>query len=366
MSSERKLMSWTARVLVAAGVLLSAVYLSADSETAADLSRRRPSKRVEVATVATAQAARQVRFSGVLRSVRRARLGFTRGGRVVSRPVQVGDRVRRGQVLARRDAVEFDNAVAAARAQLAEFAARRAQGEREAERARRLVAAKAATGEELERSTAALDALRAAEQAATARLREAQRRRDEVVLRAPFDGTITEVFFEADEFAAAGRPVVVLSGDGPIEVEVELPESLIIKVARGDAVQVDLPALGITGVPGQVTSVAHMAIGQGRLFPVVAAIEVPPQVVSGMTAEVLIEVSSNDTLAVPVEAVVNPGGRQPAVFRLRGETVEKVVIEVDGLVGELVIVRGALRAGDRVVVGGQRGLLDGERVEVAP
>jgi hypothetical protein len=69
-------------------------------------------------------------------------------------------------------------------------------------------------------------------------------------------------------------------------------------------------------------------------------------------------------LAVPVGAIVNPGGRKPSLYRLKGQNVEKIQVEVGHLIGERVTVIGPLAIGDEVVVGGQRGLIDGEQVEV--
>ncbi len=342
-----------------------------------------PLKRVEVTAVEVARDRRELRFSGTTRAARRARVAFSSSGRVVTRPVEIGDRVGRGQLLAQLTDRELTNAVATARATLAELSARRAQSERDRARAERLAAAKAATSEELERTAAAVDALEAAEEAAGARLQEARRRLDETRLVAPFSGTVTDVYFEAGEYARAGSPVVSLSGDGEIEIEVEVPESVIPQVEAGDEVELRLPVLGDVPVAGRIASVGRTAAGPGRLFPVVATVDQAERLVAGATAELVLRLASDDALALPVEAVVNPGGRRPAVFRIAGDgdgdhRVEKVQVEVGGLIGEAgdtpegrphrswVIVRGELAAGDLVVTGGQRGLLDGEAVEVAP
>jgi RND family efflux transporter MFP subunit len=372
--------------LLAIGV---AIYLFADGETevhqgpdAAAVSARAV-KRVKVAAVETARDRRELSFSGVVRSARRARLAFSIGGRLVARPVEEGDRVSAGQVLARLDEREIGNAVATAGAAVAELAARRAQSERDRDRAEQLLAAKAATREELEKTAAAVDAVSAAEEAAAARLREAERLLEETALRAPFAGTVTEVHHEPGEFAIAGRPVVTLSGDGELELEVEVPESVIPRVSVGDDAALYLPALGASEILGRVKSLGRTAAGPGRLFPVVVGLPADPEgPAAGMTAELVLRLTSDDALAVPVEAVVNPGGRRPSVFRLveagGAETVEKVAVEVGSLLGERVTVRGTgspdggspdgagggeLAAGDLVVVGGQRGLLDGEAVE---
>ena len=355
-------------IVVGLATFIAAVYMTGVSEPAVSSdSREAPIKRVETGRVDSASSQRDLRFSGVTRAVERARLAFSLGGRIVARPVEVGDVVAKGSVLARLDGLEVENAVAGAQGALAELQARRAQAERDAERARKLLAAKAATAEEVEKVEAGLQALRAGEDAATARLREAERLRDETRLKAPFSGTVTEVFFEPGEFVSPGRPVLVLSGDGDLEVEVEVPESVVPRVAEGDSVSVVLPHQGPEPFDATVESVGRTAAGAGRLFPVVARLASDPRLVVGATAELRISLTSDQAIAVPVEAVINPGGRQPALFKVveaeGGHRVEKVRLEVGALIGDAVVVEGDLSPGDRVVVGGQRGLLDGEPVE---
>ncbi len=365
------------------GILLlgEVVYLSAFAEQNAlpESQGEKTTKHVRVAAVEEVRQTREARFPAVTRAASRARLGFTIGGRVTARPVEVGDRVEAGEVLARLDSSEPTNAVLSARGAVAELAARRAQTERDRDRARQLFEAKATTREEVEKTSAAVEALRAAEETAAARLQEAERLLAETELRAPFAGTVTEVLLEPGEHAAAGRTVVVLSGDGGIEVEVEVPESVLASVAVGDEVTVRLPVLGIDAVAGSIESVGRATAGRGRLFPVVARLEPHPSVMAGMTAELAVRIrSAAGALALPVEAIINPGGRRPSVFRLVEDEggnairVEKLRVEVEDLLGESVVVRPVsgddtgsfLRPGDRVVVAGQHSLLDGELVEV--
>ncbi len=369
-------------LLLAILTLGAAFYLSADAERAqGDGSEREPLrlKRVRVTPVETTRDSRELRFSGTTRAARRARLAFSTSGRVIARPVEIGDRVRRGQLLAQLTDRELKNALATARATLAELQARRAQSERDHARAEQLAAAKAATSEELEQTAAAASALLAAEEAASARLKEAQRRLDETSLEAPFDGTVTDVHFEPGEYARAGAPVITLSGDGEIELEVEVPESVIPHIATGDEVDLSLPVLGHEQIAGEIKSVGRTADGPGRLFPIVAVFAADDTMVAdntmvaGVTAELVLRLTSDQALALPIEAVVNPGGRRPAVFRVSSDGGEqravKVPVEVGTLLSEAgdavrVIVSGDLEAGDLVVTGGQRGLLDGEKVEV--
>lgn len=320
-------------------------------------------RRVRVAEVATVDAPRHVRFSGVTRAATRAELASPVGSRLVARPVDVGQQVAAGALIARLEDRELRLAVAAAEAGLADVEARLARAESERRRVERLHAAEAATSDELEQAVAAADALAAAREAALARLDDTRRLLGETTLTAPFAGVVTEVRYEPGELVPPAQPVVVLSGHGAVETEVRVPESVVLSIQPGDRVGVELPLAGIiTG--GMLERVGRAAAGGGGLFPVLVALEDADGLLPGMTAEVSFALPSDRTLAVPLAAVLNPGGSRPRVFRLDGDVVTPVEVEVVELLGERVAVRAELSAGDEVVVTGHASLVPGDRVEV--
>ncbi len=357
-------------LLLAAVPLTAALYLAVPATSTLEEDSGDDVKRVHTARVEAMDSQRKLRFAGVTRAARRAQLSFLLGGRLEARPVEVGDTVRAGQVLARLDAREVRNVVDAAVAQVAELEARHAQARRDVERVQTLVDTKAATREELEQVRAGLDALSAAQDSARVRLKEARRQLGETTLTAPYAGAVMAVHAQPGEFVQPGRTVLTLSGQDSVELEVEVPESVVPQLALGAQVQVHVPALG-TSRTARITSLGRAAPGPGQLFPVVVQFEATtaeePTLRPGMTAELTLELASPFGLTLPVEAVINPGGRQPAVFQVRADgTVRRVEVQVGRLLGERVSVQGDLEVGDEVVVGGQRGLLDGERVLTVP
>lgn len=324
--------------------------------------------RVEVAAVETAVGTRTVTLSGVTRATHRARLSFALGGRLTARAVNVGDRVRAGQVVARIDSQPLSNAVATASAGLAEIEANLAQALREQVRVRRLAAARAATAEEVERTGALVERLTSSRQAAAALLAEARRREGEAVLRAAASGVVSEVFLQPGEYARPGASVIAMAYDGPVELEVEVPESLLAALVVGREVTVNLPLVA-RSVGAVVVSIATASGRRGGLFPVRVRLdeEGGGPLLPGMTARLEISMTLDDGSAVPVAAVINPGGARPTLFKLVGDRVEQVELELGALVGDRVRVRtavGALGAEDRVVVAGQTRLVDGAAVEV--
>jgi len=336
---------------------------SAASERAAAPAAREPHTAVAVAPVVPVRVTRSARLSGVTRARQRARLAFESGGRLVERTVETGARFRAGQVLARLDARPLANAAATAEGAVAEIAARLDQQERERDRTHRLFDAGAATREEVEQIDASVGALGAAADAAAARLREARRASTEGVLVAPFDGTVVAVGLQPGELAAPGVTVLEIAGDGAVEVEVEVPETFVDSLRRGQAVRVRLPFAG-REVAGTVATRGAAAGGVGRLFPVVVAVDPAAGVLAGMTAEIEVVADGAEALSVPLAAVLNPGGARPTVFRVVDGRARRVNVELQGIVGDRVAVSGPLAAGDEVVVAGAAMLADGDQVEV--
>lgn len=321
--------------------------------------------RVETDTVRQLETRRTVRLSGVTRAVQRAALSFAVPGRLIRRPVEIGDSVRRGQPLAELDAREYNNAETTARAAMAELEVRLAQSLRDRRRIERLAAAKAATAEELEQIVAASEALQAGVNAAKARLADARRVEGEARITAPFSGSVTAVWAEPGEWVSPGKPVVQLSGDGDIELKVDVPESIVSRLSVGDEVTVALPFDGHRHTVGRIGSVARAAAAVGRLFPVVVHLAPRQNMVAGMTAELIVSLDAQPAMTVPLGAVLNPGSSTPGVFCVRRQRVHWVPVRLGELTSGRIAVNGDLKPGDQVVVSGHTRLADGNAVEVA-
>jgi multidrug efflux system membrane fusion protein len=318
---------------------------------------------VRVAAVGEAPAARQVRLDGITRAADRARLGFPQGGRLVARPVRVGDVVERGQVLARLDAGPWANQVSVARARVAELEARSTQLDRDVARTERLDARGSVTSTETERLTVERDAVQAGLRAARSAADEAVRQAEDAVLRAPFAGVVASVNAQPGEMLAPGAPVVELAGSG-LEVAVELPERLWAAIDGETVVRVELPALG-EALPGELVDLGGVGGGAGGLFPVVVALPDGARRVPGLTARVIFEVPLPEGRVAPIRAVVDPTGGDPAVFVVVDGRARRFPVQVGGLIDDQVVL-GGVPAGAPLIVAGHAQLLDGDLVRVLP
>jgi RND family efflux transporter MFP subunit len=321
--------------------------------------------RVLLDTVQEEHTERSARFAGVTQAKDRAVLSFAVPARVLDRQIESGSKVTQGQILARLDDREFRNAVNLAQATFSELKTQLAQAKRDRARMERLAASDVVPVAQLERVTTQQSALESSLEAAAARLKESRRLLDEVVLRAPFSGTVTKVYIQPGEWAVPGQPAIELTGDGDIELLVQVPETMLDRVSAGQAVQVQLPFADNRLVPGRISAIAKAALTAGRLFPLKVELANEPGVVAGLTAQLIIDLSTQGVLTVPLAAVVNPGASQPYLFIYDGDRVSRRIVAIGGIIGNRIVVTGDLRVGDRVVISGQSQLTDGERVEAA-
>jgi RND family efflux transporter MFP subunit len=322
--------------------------------------------RVVLDPVQSINGQRSVRFAGTTQAKDRAVLAFAVPARVAVRYVEFGSRVHAGDVLARLDDREYRNACKLAQASLNELKANWQQAGRDRLRIEKLTAEKVATVVDLEKAITQQNALQASMQAAEVRLAEADRLLRETVLKAPFDGTVTDLTIQAGEWAVAGQPAVELTGDGPVELLVEVPESVVLHIDPGQRVTVVLPFDDNRKVPGRIVTVAKAAISAGRLFPVKVVLDESQTAVrAGMTAQLLVNLPMENALTVPLSAVVNPGASKPFLFIYKDGHVTRKAVRLDRIVEDRIVVKGALVEGEKVVISGQSQLSDGDTVEVA-
>lgn len=320
---------------------------------------------VRVAEVSGGQAEGvPLRFSGIVRAAQRATLTFQVSGTLRERAVELGQKVRAGEVLARVYNPALEPARDSANARLQELVTQYEQAKREWERASRLHQRGVVSEQSLEQIAARRDALKASVATAKAAVAEASHLLAESTLRAPFDGRVEALMVEEDEFVAAGQPVMRLSSPNGREVEVRVPAYLLDHVQLGQSLPVWLVQdRSLPAVTGQVVEIAQAGAVRGELHPVLVSL---PQdsLRPGQPVEVGITPVRMTSMTVPLLSVLRDA-EGTSVFRVREQTARRVPVEVQHIVGDRVAIRSeALQPGDQVVYAGLTRLADGDAVEV--
>jgi RND family efflux transporter MFP subunit len=324
---------------------------------------------VRVAPVEQGRLQHQLSFSGVLQPVVRARLAFQTPGVLSSRPVDLGQVVQKGELLATLDNPELGPAQLAASARVQEAITRRDQARRDLVRLQSLVRTGAVGEEAVEQKQAELESFQSSLASAEANLSGNQQRLSDATLVAPFSGVISRTASEPGEFVAAGQEVLSIGGLNLVEVTVLVPASLVGELGNGDTLSVLVPQLQGRTWQGQVTELSAIGDVATGLFPVVVEIPVNPATTSlraGMLAKVLINYADVEGLIVPLEAIVDPVGGDPRVYRVDNGDVHVIPIEILAVANERVAVRltgeARMASGDLIVTAGHRALTDGQAV----
>lgn len=321
-----------------------------------------PALAVTVAPAQVREIERAVAVSGPVTAWEEMQLGVEVGGlRVTELHVDVGERVRKGELLLELDARTLRSELAQARAAQAEAAA-----------AVELAQANLRRAETLAReqliSASALDELRAARTQATARqataraaLDAAQLRLDFTRLRAPDDGVISRRLVEPGQVVAAGSELLRLIRDGRLEWRPQLAAAELARVEVGDAVSVEGPA---GAVAGRVRAVSPGVDTETRTGTVYADLPDPGALQVGQFVPGRIATGGARALTVPAEAVVERDG-YPYVFTVDAQgRVKRLRVRTGARAGGHVEILDGLAAGTPVVVRGAGFVADGDRVRV--
>jgi RND family efflux transporter MFP subunit len=347
------------RTLSAAAVLtsLAASSLVAACAPQAHAAQRdvqvAPAVPVRLAAVQPGPADHPIRSSGLVATKDAWDLSFKVGGLLARVEVREGDRVRRGQVLARLDATELAAGVRQAREGLG-------KARRDADRLAALVASDSAP-------RTAADDTRTAQAIAEAQLAAAEFNLRHAALVAPDDGWVEHRLAEPGEVVSPGRPVLRVSGlGGGFVVRVALPDRDVLGLRPRTRATATLDAAPEQPLAGRVAEIARSA-GKGTgTYQVEVALEAPggTALLAGLTAKVEIGRTVPAEGTVPLAAVVDGDGEAGSVFVVSDGVARRKPVRIALLDGDRAVLAAGIAGVDRVVTDGALRLADGARVQV--
>ena len=314
---------------------------------------------VKVQQVEAANAAQEENYSGVVRGRYETNLSFQVGGKIISRDVQTGSRVRAGDVLMTLDPKDIVEQARSAEAQVASTRAQLQLAKANLDRYAELFKSEAIAAAVLDQYQTQYDAAQAAYDAAVAQAQQTRNALDYTTLTANADGVISDIQAEVGQVVAAGQSVLTLVQAGELEVVASIPENKISAVQIGQRVSITFWATG-NEITGTVREIAPMADSAARTFTVKISIPDTSNIQLGMTANVITRETSASAIVLPMTAIYQTGDAAQ-VWIVEGGKVMLKAVEVTAFDDNSVQVRG-LKAGDVVVVAGVNKLRDGQEV----
>lgn len=326
-----------------------------------------PIRAVKIQTVGVQAAQATLEYAGEVRARTETRLAFRVGGKLIERPVEVGQRVKVGQLLAQLDPQDLKLATDAARAQAAAARTNRDLAAADFKRYQSLKEQNFISGAELERRESVLKGAQAQLDQAQAQLAAQGNQAAYAALRADVSGVVTAVLAERGQVVAAGAPVLQIAQDGARDVVFAVPEDKVAAVRQGSEVQVRLWSTPGT-LKGVVREVAASADPITRTFAVKVALQAKDDLALGSTVSVLpasVQHTGMPVIKLPTNAL-RQDGQATAVWLLdtTSMTVKSQVVQIATADGNDVVLAGGLQPGMQVVVAGVHVLAPGQKVTI--
>ncbi|WP_081686778.1 efflux RND transporter periplasmic adaptor subunit [Chitinilyticum litopenaei] len=321
---------------------------------------------VRVLEVRPANGRGEVAYSGVVRARLEVPLSFRIGGKLLSRKVEVGTQVERGQPIATLDSRDVALQAQAASAQFDAAKVQLAQAELDLQRSRDLFDKKFVSQAEVDRRQTQVDALKQQLQQARSQAQLASNQSAYAQLSADVAGVVTAVTAEPGAVLAAGQPVILLAQDGARDVVFDVPEGRQRELKPGSPVTVELWAAEGRSLPATVREIAPAADPVARTYRVKVALPAGPQAPAlGMSATVRVPQAEAPQagVALPLTALLGQGKEQRVWLLGSDGKVQGLKVSVRSYRDGAVLVDG-IQPGARVITAGVHLLHEGQKVRV--
>lgn len=353
-----------ARALALAGLVIG---LAACQEKAAPPPPVRPVLSVVVAP----QTTRTFGYTGTIEPRVKVGLGFRVLGRIISRDVNVGDRVAQGTQLASIDPTALELGVRSATADVFTAQASLANATGVETRLRTLLEQNTTTPAQFEAAQQAQEAASAALKRANANLAKAREQLGYASMRSDIDGVVTAVDAQVGQVVSAGQSVVTVARPAIREAVVDVPDEIGGALKLGAAFDVSLQLDTAIRLAGRVRDVAPQADQTTRTRRVWIALDAPPDTFRlGTTVVAVLTTPTAPRIVLTRSALLERDGRtcvwvvDPAAKTVSIRDVALApktdLATTDGVVE----IAGGLEPGTRVVTAGVNSLAAGQSVKI--
>jgi RND family efflux transporter MFP subunit len=293
----------------------------------------------------------EVSAAGALSSKNTSVLSSKVMGRVIELRANEGDYVSEGILLLRIDSGEI-----AAQAIQAQAAYNNAK--LNYDRMKGLYDAKASTQVEMDQATLGLET-------AEAGLKAAKAMESYTTIAAPISGQIVEKRINLGEMALPGQPVLKIEDNRNLRLEVTVREQDILNIRPGKSVRVQIDAMPGKNIAGKVSQVVPAADVRTHSF--IVKIDVPSEkgLITGMYGRAFFSTGKREAILVPKSALVEMSGISGVyIVSAEGKAAFQMVQPGEEHGGSVEVLTG-LRAGDKVIIDGKLGKIEGRKIILA-
>lgn len=302
-------------------------------------------------------------YSGEVRARVESKLGFRVSGKIISRKVDVGSLVKRGQVLMQLDPQDLILVQTQAKAGLTAAESNRDLAQAEFKRYQELREKNFVAQAVLDAKTTAFKAAQANFEQAKAAYSNQSNQAGYSALIADVDGVVTYINAEVGQVVAAGTPVINVAKTGELEVVVGIPEDKVNNIRQMQQVNVRLWANKDQIMTGRLRELSPMADPVTRTFSARVSIpNVDKNVRLGMTASVQFGMKNpNAMIRLPLTALFK-NKEMTSVWVVESGVVKLIPVQIGATTEQDVLIASGISAGQTIVTAGVNLLKVGQKV----
>ncbi|WP_434734219.1 efflux RND transporter periplasmic adaptor subunit (plasmid) [Rhizobium sp. YTUHZ044] len=307
-------------------------------------------------------------LTGTIQPTIETDLGFRILGRMIARNVNVGDVVKKGDVVAAIDPLALELAVRSAQSDVENSDAQLRNAVTTEQRQRALVESRSGTEASLEEAEQARRTATAAVAKAQANLDKAKEQLGYAQLQAEFDGVVTATSAEVGQVVSAGQTVVTIARPDKRDAVVDVPQAAAQKLEIGAPFEVTLqlePSIRTRGVVREIAPEAETATRTSRTK--IALADPPEAFRLGAVITASATIAADPEIMLPSSAILaGADGASVWIVDVAGKKVTLRRVTIDGKLtdGGTVRVTEGLAPGERVVVAGVHKLQDGQAIRI--
>jgi RND family efflux transporter MFP subunit len=321
---------------------------------------------VRTVTVNKQQAGQPVVLTGRIEAQDQAALGFRISGRMIERPVNVGDRIAAGQLIGRLEPQNEQNALRSAKANLVAAQAALTQARNNFERQETLFGQGWTTAVLFDQAKKAATTAQSQVDAAEAALKSAHDLVSFTELKADASGVVTSVGAEPGEVVQAGQMIVRIARQDGRDAVFDVPAQILRTAPTDPLIMVVLTEAPGVRASGRVREVSPQADPVTRTFAVRVGLDNPPEAMRlGATVTGTMQMDAVPVIEIPATALTKYN-RQPAVWIIdpANSTASIRNVDVARFDPATVAVSGGLDVGEIVVTAGVQALHPGQKVRL--
>ncbi len=316
-------------------------------------------------TVKLAGDTQEFTYSGEVVGRYQSQMSFQTGGKIISRNVEAGSEVKKGDLLMKVDPQDVEQSVKSAQSQMAAAQSQFDFATDTLKRYQKLYEGEAIGKAQLDSVQTSYDLAKSALNQASAQYEGAMNQLGYTGLYADSSGVITAIYAEEGQVVAPGQPILTIVQNDEREIEISIPENRVKQLREAEKIQATFWALPDITLGGTVREIVPMADPVTRTYKAHISLDsVPKELELGMTTTISVSSPAEQIgyVEIPTSAIYQTGS-VPQVWMVKNNVLHLKDVEVGDFDGDNIQVTKGLTSGDVIVTAGVHKLSKGLKVK---